>query len=214
MASTSAAAASLRSKGLGSSGLGSSGLGSSGPLGPAEFAASFEQSSRLLWTLAAGVLGARAEVGDVLQEACVIALSKLDTFERGTSFAAWMGQVVRFVALNHARAHRQSSSTDPDELDRVWSSPPNDPPPDFGARGELAAGAEPFEDDVERALRTLSPVARTCVLLRTVQELDYAEIAGVLGIPQGTAMSHVHRSRAALRALLAHRGPRENGGTA
>jgi RNA polymerase sigma-70 factor (ECF subfamily) len=184
------------------------------PLGPAEFAASFRECSPLLWTLAAGVLGARAEAPDVLQEACVIALAKLDSFERGTSFAAWMGQVVRFVALNHARRRAKSALADPVELDRAWSSPDTTPQPALTARGEFAPGAEPFDDEVERALRTLAPVARTCVLLRTVQELEYAEIARFLGIPEGTAMSHVHRSRAALRALLAHREPRVKGGVA
>ena len=52
------------------------------------------------------------------------------------------------------------------------------------------------------ALGHLSEVARACLLLRTVEGLDYGEIGRALGIPEGTAMSHVHRSRMRLRAEL------------
>ena len=51
-----------------------------------------------------------------------------------------------------------------------------------------------------------APMARACLLLRAVQDLDYSELSRLLGIPEGTAMSHVHRARNALRRALADRG--------
>ena len=39
-----------------------------------------------------------------------------------------------------------------------------------------------------------------------LREQSYAEIAALLEIPEGTAMSHVHRARTALRAFLEERG--------
>jgi len=55
---------------------------------------------------------------------------------------------------------------------------------------------------VIQALSQVNDVARTCVLLRIVQQLSYAEIAEILQIPQGTAMSHVHRTKQFLRERL------------
>ena len=53
------------------------------------------------------------------------------------------------------------------------------------------------------ALGRLEETARACLLLRVVLDLPYQEISRSLGIPQGTAMSHVHRARRAMASLLA-----------
>jgi DNA-directed RNA polymerase specialized sigma24 family protein len=41
------------------------------------------------------------------------------------------------------------------------------------------------------------------LLLRTIEQMEYSEISKVLQIPEGTAMSHVHRARQHLRERLA-----------
>jgi DNA-directed RNA polymerase specialized sigma24 family protein len=94
------------------------------PLSDSEFAAAFEAATPTLWCIAAGVLGTRRDVDDVLQNAAVIGLKKLESFERGTSFVAWMGQIVRNVARNRARQVRRERSTPLDGL------PPQTPQPD------------------------------------------------------------------------------------
>ncbi len=53
----------------------------------------------------------------------------------------------------------------------------------------------PWIDPVMNSLNGLHETQRTCLLLRTVLELPYREIGKMLDIPNGTAMSHVHRAR-------------------
>jgi RNA polymerase sigma-70 factor (ECF subfamily) len=171
-------------------------------LSAAEFTARFQGGARVLWTLAAGLLGDPSEAEDVCQEAFVAAYAKRAQFDPATNFQAWMGRFIRNVAANEVRkrARRNTATADPLVLD-----------------GERAAGApssaERALDDAEaleaeldaelaRALRELGEVPRACFLLRTLRELSYAEIAALLAIPEGTAMSHVHRARLALRARL------------
>lgn len=129
----------------------------------------------------------------------MIALGKLEDFEAGTSLRAWLAQIVRYVALNHRRrAQRRGEHTGPPRLSAV-----EDPEPvGVSPRGELIAGQRSFDDTVVAALDGLSDTARACLLLRTVMELDYGEIGEVLGIPEGTAMSHVHRARSRMRQTL------------
>lgn len=173
-------------------------------LSPPEFAERFEAAAGILWTLAAGVLGNRSQAEDVLQEACVIALQKLHQFDTETSFTAWMGRIVRFVALNHVRSRaRRRPLEDERALAELRSSTGTrelDPP--VGERGQLAGDHGHFDDELVQALQGLRPTARACLLLKSVSELEYAEIGRVLGIPEGTAMSHVHRARRALRERL------------
>lgn len=165
-------------------------------LAPDEFSARFQSATRTLWLIAAGVLGDRNEAEDVLQEAAMIGLRKCSEFDPATSFAAWMGGIVRNVARNVARkrVRRHTSPADPATLDR---SPAVAEP-----------SADGFDDRVLRALGMLEETARMCLLLRTVSDMQYKEIAAVLGIPEGTAMSHVHRSRHTMRAALTdQKGP-------
>jgi RNA polymerase sigma-70 factor (ECF subfamily) len=176
------------------------------------FAEAFTTHARTLWCIAAGVLAQRDQVDDVLQEGAMIALRKLDQFDPDTSFIAWMGRIVRYVALNQGRRQRRRATVglDPDTLP-ITAGPADAA---ASARGELIADQRAFDDDVLHALRSLEDTARSCVLLRTVLDLPYREIALALDIPEGTAMSHVHRARGALRERLRHRAPPAEASTA
>ncbi len=161
-----------------------------GVLTPSVFAAHFRESSRVLWCVAAGVLGDRSQAEDVLQEAALTALGKLATFHPGSSFVAWMSQYVRFVALNHRRKQeRRRRALDAEGPGEVSVADP-------------ASDREGFDANVQRALASLGETPRTCLLLKTVVELEYTEIAELLDIPAGTAMSHVSRARAKMKKLL------------
>ena len=72
-------------------------------------------------------------------------------------------------------------------------------------------GREGPEDQAQRhdgqarlggLLTELPDTQRTAVVLRHVVGLPYAELAAVLGCPEGTAKSHVSRGLDRLRALL------------
>jgi RNA polymerase sigma factor (sigma-70 family) len=56
--------------------------------------------------------------------------------------------------------------------------------------------------DLERALAQLPALHREVVLLVCVEELSYAEVAQVLGVPAGTVMSRLSRGRETLRAWM------------
>jgi RNA polymerase sigma-70 factor (ECF subfamily) len=157
-----------------------------------------------LWCIAAAVLGDRDQAEDVVQEAAVIALRKLDEFDPATAFSAWMGQIVRYLALNQARrkAHPRTIMVDPSHLDETISGEMRAEPAELNSRGELFTGQASFDDRILAALRGIDETARACLLLRTVLDTPYREIARALGIPEGTAMSHVHRARRAMRDML------------
>jgi RNA polymerase sigma-70 factor (ECF subfamily) len=177
------------------------------------FARLFERHAPALWSLAAAILSDRSQADDVLQEACVIALQKLDSFRPGTHFQAWMGQVVRYVALNQQRkrapvpmASLAQQGLDPDDQAEWRLAPTEALEGALAELVELHPDQHHFDDRVVAALRLLTPVARACLILRSVQKLEYSELAPMLGIPEGTAMSHVHRARTLLRNRLAPEG--------
>lgn len=171
-----------------------------------EFARLYQRHWRMLWCAAVAVVGDRTLASDVVQQAAVVGLTRLDQFDPATSFGAWMVQIVRNIALNEGRkrARRRTGSLEDAALDgpadtrastheRAWV---------ITSRGQLAAGAEPFDDDLAKALGRLEETARGCLLLRVVLDMSYRDIALALNIPEGTAASHVHRARTVLRHAL------------
>ena len=172
---------------------------------PAEFAAHFEESFRTLWLIAMSIVGDPLAAEDVVQEAALLALGKLGQFEPGTNFRAWMAQMVRYVALNDARKRKRQrvSPIDLHVENASLAQAERGSDLKLGRRGELPADQTYFDDQVMAALESISEVARACLLLRTLEQMEYSEISRVLQIPEGTAMSHVHRARQHLRSQLA-----------
>ncbi len=176
----------------------------------AEFAEQFKASFRTFWLVAVAIVRDHALAEDVVQEAAIVALRKLDQFQPGTSCKAWMSTIVRFVALNHARKERRRRASLLDHQQSAALPPPAEQPNlHLLSSGAVRLNEDLFDDQIVRALGTIGDTARACLLLRSIEGLKYGEIAEVLGLPKGTAMSHVHRSRQLLREKLAGLSPPE-----
>ena len=176
---------------------------------PQSFAAHFREAYPRLALVAAGVLGHQEAAEDIVQDAAIIAFRKAKEFVPGSNFAAWLAEIVRRCALNQRRKtqHRKTFAADPARLaqmnDQVAAGP--GPSPISTRSGEILDDQAAFDDELVGALNQLSEDARCCLLLRTVEQMSYAEIAALMQIPEGTAMSHVHRSRTVLREILSRR---------
>ena len=163
-----------------------------------------------LYRMALRITANPAEAEDVVQDATVIGLQKLGDFDPATNFTAWMGRIVRNLALNDARRRqrRRTYPQNPTTIDETRSAALTtaDPTPIDGS-GRIGPGQHAFDDEVMCGLRQLDDTARACLLLRTIMDMTYRDIARTLDIPEGTAMSHVHRARRSLREHLIHRDP-------
>jgi RNA polymerase sigma-70 factor (ECF subfamily) len=193
---------------------------------PEVFAARLQECTPILWTVAAGILGERNAAEDVVQEAALIGLRKLDSFQPGTKFVSWMARIVRNVALNHGRraARRRTDPLDegtlgPRASDAQLTADHGTSP---GQRRLELADHDPqqvvledgfLEGELGLAVGELPPTARACLLLKVVLDLEYKQIAQLLEIPEGTAMSHVHRTQKLLQQRLGagDGSPRTNG---
>jgi RNA polymerase sigma-70 factor (ECF subfamily) len=167
------------------------------------FAAQFEAVGRTLWVIAAGIVNDRNMAEDMVQEAALVGYRKLDQFEPGSNFVAWMGRIVRNISLNQNRkaASKREAACDPAAMPGEQAASDR---PVLRLAGDfsLPAMQQVLDDRLVDALNQIGEIARACLLLRTVEGLDYQTIGRVLDIPEGTAMSHVHRARIALRRIL------------
>jgi RNA polymerase sigma-70 factor, ECF subfamily len=174
------------------------------------FTAHYEKWYARLTAVAAGVLGHQDGAEDVVQQAASVAIEKRYQFESEAGFLAWMVNTIRLSAFNQRRKlYRQRTySADPGSFATFKSNGTGlERLPIDATSGELLADQASFEGQLLNALQELTSEARCCLLLRTIQELSYSEIAELLQIPPGTAMSHVYRSRQFLRQRLMNKGP-------
>ncbi len=149
--------------------------------------------------------GNAADAEDITQDVFLKIYSNLTSFDtaRG-SLQVWITTMTRNLLVDNFRRTRNLRSTGSldegwdvtDELrpvDRLVSSGPT--PHESAAQKELAKM-------VQNALARVSVELREAVILRDLQDMDYKEIAQVLGIPEGTVKSRISRGRAELARLL------------
>lgn len=179
--------------------------GLAGTLSAQDLAALYRDSYKKLTCIAAGVLGRLEDAEDMVQMAVSIAIDKKEQFESGNHFVAWLCTTVRNCSLNHRRKiiGRKTLATDPVVMAAITNVPDvaNKQPID-STSGQLLPDQNAFDDEVLRALQSLPEESRTCLLLRIVLNLSYTELSELTGLPEGTAMSHVHRGKKKLRDLL------------
>jgi RNA polymerase sigma-70 factor, ECF subfamily len=156
---------------------------------PANAAALFETWGRGLFGTALRLLRRAEEAEDVLQEA-FLAYHRQDLQLPMDEGRAWLRRVVVNRSLDRLRAGKRWRLEEISD-DRLGST----------AGNESGHGAARL--DLERAVATLSDLARQIFLLHDVEGYEHREIAEVLNIPVGTSKSYLSRARATLRGLLA-----------
>lgn len=137
--------------------------------------------------LAAYVLRRPDEAEDVAQEAFLRAFRNLHRFRGEGPFSAWLAAIT--VSLCRDRCRRAAWDA---EVPVAEPAAPGAVDPAAAADAHLL---------VEALLLQLSPAHRAALLLREVEGLEYAEIAGVLRVPVGTVRSRLAGARARFRAL-------------
>jgi RNA polymerase sigma-70 factor (ECF subfamily) len=151
------------------------------------------------YSIALRVLGNPHDAEEVAQDALVRAYRAIETYPadriRGLRLRPWLATIVVNLCRNRVRRHAPAStSLDPlVEMGLEPAAAAADEPPNLAAR---AADRE----RLAALLATLPDRYRVPVVLRHVDDLSYAELAEILGRPEGTLKSQVSRGLAMLRA--------------
>ena len=143
---------------------------------------------------------------ELTQEAFLKALQRLGQFRGQSKFYTWLFRIAANLAISHRRRAgrvRFQSLTGPEEFegsqaDRLTAS--------VAARRQIGPQAAAISAEnrrrIAQALEELDEEFRLVVILRDIEDMDYAEIAEVTGLPSGTVKSRIHRARCALKDKL------------
>ena len=165
-------------------------VGRVGEAAGVDFDAWVDARGPALLRLAYTLTGNQADAEDVVQEALARALPRWERIGRVEDPDAYVRRMVVNVHTSVWRRFRRRES----------------PVADVTLPGQVEGpGGGLGEDDklhIWRACRALPEAQRTAVVLRYYEQLEYAEIAALTGVREGSVRSRVSRGIAALRETL------------
>lgn len=143
------------------------------------------------FAVAYGFLQHVEDAEDLVQDAFLRALERIESLSRGSAFGPWFYRLLVNAALNR-RKYLARRRTQPLPLEAAGGASPAADSERAELRGRLS-----------EALGTLPAELETVVILHDLEGFTHPEIAAVLGIPEGTSRSHLFRARRLLRERLA-----------
>jgi RNA polymerase sigma-70 factor (ECF subfamily) len=144
-----------------------------------------------VFRLAYRLTGDEHEARELTQDAFIRAFQQLPKFRGDSALATWLYRVTVSVASNNRRRHRR-----------------RDRETDLSAATDLATGGPPeaepdLRDRMTAAIDGLPEIYRTTFVMHDVEGYTHPEIAGALGVAEGTSKSRLFIARGMLRKTLA-----------
>jgi RNA polymerase sigma-70 factor (ECF subfamily) len=141
---------------------------------------------------------------DLLQDTFLRVVKSADSYERQAKFTTWLYTIARNLCVDASRRgrHRQV-----DSLDALIGSDNGrtriEFVPDLGAGVERRAIGSELRAQIQNAIEMLPEEQREIFLLREVADLQFNEIAAVIGCPENTVKSRMRYALEKLREELA-----------
>ncbi len=130
---------------------------------------------------------------EAAQEALLLVSTKIGSFAGRSKFTTWLHSVASNSARSTYRTlKRRAAERTTDELP-VHSDP---------RTTSVIAGSRLDLLDALEVIGASNPGLVEALVLRDVQQLEYADIADLLDIPLGTVKSRIHQARQTIRPLL------------
>jgi RNA polymerase sigma-70 factor, ECF subfamily len=151
-----------------------------------------------LYSFALKLTRDRSDAEDLVSDTVLRAFDRWEQYRLGTNIRAWLFtiQYHSFVSRKRRVESREVSLT-PDGTDRAPVDVVGDADPERGYYDSF------LDESITRAIDALPEEYRTAVVLSDLHELRYAEIAEILGVPEGTVKSRLFRGRRLLQRALA-----------
>lgn len=159
-----------------------------------------------LYNLCYRMLGHRELAADACQDAMVKIIEGLSSYDGRSKLSTWITRVTINVCLSRLRSekYRRHASLDhlasPEVPGTPYQAPDRRPTEEQSGHASVEKRQE--HERLTRALMAVSEEQRAILLLRDAHDLEYEQIAEVLGVAVGTVKSRLFRARAALRAEM------------
>ena len=150
-----------------------------------------------------------ANAEDIVQDAWLTVFERIDSFEGRSSFKTWLQRIVANRAISYLRSRsREVSQTGTEEDVSVsdwfdatgsWASPPTGW---HGDSPDALLAAEDLQDCIDKHLQEMPDNQRSVLVLRDMQQMEFAEICNELNLSASNARVLLHRGRMRLMKMV------------
>jgi RNA polymerase sigma-70 factor, ECF subfamily len=163
------------------------------------FAQLFEEYSAPIYNYVLRMVADPDRAADITQDTFIKAYRKLDTVTEATSTRSWLYRIATNTAIDDMRRRRNVTTMSDDQ-------------PTFANRADTRPGPEAqvmaatLDERVQRALLSLRPNHRQCLLLSDLEDMSAHQIGEVMGLSYGAVRTLLCRARGEMRRALAAEG--------
>jgi RNA polymerase sigma-70 factor (ECF subfamily) len=157
---------------------------------PGAFADLIREKERPLLYYLTKLVGSDAAM-DVLQEVWLAAIRSLSRLDDPRRLRPWLYAIARGRAIDRVRKDRSEDRLRQARAEESFPSTGDEP--EFGPDDAAA---------VHRALDALDVRHREVLVLHFLEDMPLAEIAALIGCPEGTVKSRIYYAKRALRSAL------------
>lgn len=154
------------------------------------------------------IVGNHGDADDVTQETFVRAYRGLAGYDGRAELSTWLYRIAINTALNFLRSTKRAALTVQAGADAAAHE--GGRPEHLGVGVRTPAEWAQIGEDLRRVLEEvarLSTPLRVTLILATVEQLPYKQIAEVLEVPEGTVAWRVNEARRILKERLAEVAP-------
>lgn len=150
-----------------------------------------------MYSFALKLSRSRDDAEDLVSDTILRAFERWEQYRLGTNIRAWLFTILYHVFVSRKRRIDAREVQATDETDGWGAFEP------VGDVNPEARFYETFLDaEITAAIDNLPDEYRAAVVLSDIHELRYAEIAHILGVPEGTVKSRLFRGRRILQKKL------------
>jgi RNA polymerase sigma-70 factor (ECF subfamily) len=150
----------------------------------------YDMHASRVYSLAYRLSGDAEKAREFTQDTFIRAFSRLPQFRGDAAFSTWLHRIVVTIVSNARRSEiRFAREVALEEAHSVEVTAPEADPD--------------LKECIARAVEGLSDAYRTTLIMHDIEGYTHAEIAGILGVPEGTCKSRLSAARAQLREELA-----------
>lgn len=162
-------------------------------------------SQKRVFNIAYRMLGNLEEAKDLAQEVFISVFDSIKDLREDVKFDAWLTQ----ITLNHCRNRwkylKRRQYFNSDSLDDPVETEDGDMPRavcDPSDNPETLYEKKMIQQLIQGGLQKLKEGQRELLVLRDLQGFSYEEMSELLGLPEGTVKSKLHRARVDLKRVL------------
>lgn len=147
------------------------------------------------------------DVKDILQNAFIKVFRHLNEYDPEMAFSSWIYRITHNEMVSRWRAlRRERDMADPYDDEEVVPEALLD-----GVTAESDVARREIGAVLNDALMALPEKYRSILVLRFLEDKEYAEISDILRVPMGTVATLINRGRERLRQEVVRRGIQGNG---